>query len=122
MLPSAVPSKVLSSLSNISGANISLLPEIFQNIEDKKDFLELLNTLQDNYTKDQFRGSCLSCIKFRVLKYMDNKNPRRPGKSMLVSYNIFHAKCIPQSHTHMVSVLNALVNRDNLGLSHYSKL
>lgn len=40
---------------------------------------------------------------------------------MLVSHNIFHAKRIPQSHTHMVRVLSASANRDNLGLSHYSE-
>ena len=114
-----VPSEVSSPLTDISGANIRLLPETFQYPENEKDFPELPNTLQDNHTIDQSGNSRQSRTKSEVFKLVDYKNPKRPGKSMLVSHNVFHAKCISQSHTHMVRVLSALVNGDNLGLSHY---
>ncbi len=36
-------------------------------------------------------------------------------------HNVFYAKQISQSHTHIVPLLSALANRDNLGLFHYSE-
>ena len=121
MPPPTVPSEISSPLTDISGANTSLPPETFHDPEEEEDLSESPNTLQGNNTTDQPGSSCQSRTKSGVLKRVDYQNPRRPGKAMLVSHNVFHAKRIPQSHTHMVRVLSALANGDNLGLSHYSK-
>lgn len=114
MPPLTVPSEISSPLTDISGANTPLLPETFQDPDVD---------LPESSTTDQPESSRQSRLKSEVIKRVDYKNPRRPGEAMsiLQSQNVFHAKRIPQTHTHMVRVLSALANGDNLGLSHYSK-
>lgn len=94
----------MSPLTDIFGANTLLLPEIFHDLEDKEDLLKLPNTLLGDKTTDQLGSSHQSRIKSGVIKYVDHRNPKRLGKAMLVfqSHNVFHAKRIPQSNTHMI--------------------
>ncbi len=112
MPPLLVPSEILSPLTDISGANIPPPPEAFQDLDEN---------LPESATTDQPGSSRQSCSKSGVIKRVDYKHPRKPGKALLVTHNVFHAKQIPQSHTHMVRVLSVLANGDNLGLSHYSE-
>lgn len=56
-----IPSKILSPLHDISGANTSLLLETFHNSEDKEDFLKSSNKVQGDYTKDQPRSLYQLC-------------------------------------------------------------
>ena len=121
MPPPAIPSEIPFPLTDISGANTSLPPETFHDPEEEEDLPESPNKLQGDNTTDQPGSSRQSRTKSGILKRVDYKNLRRPGEAMLVSHNVFHAKRIPQSHTHMVRVLSALANGDNLGLSHYSE-
>ena len=121
MPPPTVPSEISSPLTDISGANTLLPPETFLDQEEEENLPESPNTLQGDNTRDQPENSRQSRTKSGVLKRVDYKNPRRPGEAMLLSHNVFHAKRIPQSHTHMIRVLSALANGDNLGLSHYSE-
>ena len=116
MLP-PVPSEILSPLTDISGADTPLPKGTLQNFEE--DLPESPDTLQGDSTTDQPESSRQSRTKSGVLKRVDYQNLKKPGKAMLVSQSMFHAKRIPQSHTHMVRVLSALANRDNLGLSHH---
>lgn len=102
MPPPTVPNEILSPLTDISETNTPLPSKTFHDPEDEEDLPKLPNILQGNHTTDQSRSPCQSCTKSGVLKRVDYKNPRRLGKSMLVSYNVFHAKHIPQSHIHMV--------------------
>lgn len=90
-----VPSKILSPLTDISKANISLLPETFYNLEEE-DLLKLPNILQSNNTINQLGSSYQFRTLSKVIKYVDYKNFKRPGKAMLVfqSHNIFYAKRI----------------------------
>ena len=120
MPPPTVLSEILSLLTDISGANTPLPPKRFHDSEEE-NLPELPNTLQGNNTIDQFESSRQSYIKSGVFKRVNYKNSRRPDEAMLLSHNIFHAKCIPQSLTHMVQVLSTLAHGDNLGLSHYFK-
>lgn len=41
---------------------------------------------------------------------------------MIVLYNIFYIKYIFQFHIYIVQILNTLINKYNLGFSHYLKL
>lgn len=100
--PLVVPNKILFLLTNIFGANIPLLLEIFQNIKDKKDFTKLPNILQRNYITDKSESLCQFYKKFRIFKQMDHKNSKKLSKSILISYNEFYAKHIFQSYIHMV--------------------
>ena len=121
MPPPAVPNEIPSPLTDISGANTPLPPETFHDSGEEEDLPGSPNTLQGDNTTDQSGSSRQSRTKSGILKRVDYKNPKRPGEATLVSHNVFHAKRIPQSHTHMVRVLSALANGDNLGLSHYSE-
>ena len=121
--PSTVPSEISFPLTDISGANTSLPPETFHDPKEEEDLSELPDTLLGDNTADQPRSSCQSRTKPGVIKRVDYKNPKKPGKAMSVflSHNVFHAKRIPQSHTHMVQIMSALSNEDNLGLCYYSE-
>ena len=112
-----------SSLSDISKANTFLPPESFSDSADEKDIPKSPNTFMCDNAIDQPRSSRQSRTKSGVIKRLDYKNFKRAGEAMSVlqSHDVFYAKRIPQSHTHMIRVLSALANGDNLGLSHYSK-
>ena len=114
MRPPIVPSEISSLLTDISGANTPLPLKILYDPKEEKDLPELPNTLQGDNKKDQPRNSRQSRTKSGVLKRADYKNLKRLGKAILPSQHIFHAKRIPQSHTHMVRGLRALANGDNL--------
>lgn len=119
--PPAIPIEIPSPLTDISRANTSLPPKIFHDSEEEENLPESPNTLQGDNTTDQPGSLRQSRIKSGVFKPVDYKNLRRSGEAMLVSHHVFHAKRIPQSHTHMVRLLSALANGNNLGLSHYSE-
>ncbi len=112
MPPPEVPSEISSSLTNIFEANTPPLPEAFQDLDED---------LPESAKTGQPKNSRQSRSKSGVIKRVDYKHLRKPGKTLLVTHNVFHAKRIPQSHTHMVQVLSPLANGDNMGLSNYSK-
>ena len=115
MPPLTVPSEILSPLTNIFRANTPLLPKTFQDSDID---------LPESLTTDQSKSSRQFSLKFEVIKCTNYKNLKRPSEAMsiLQSQNVFHAKHIPQTHTHMVQVLSALANRNNLGFPYYSEL
>ncbi len=96
-----VPIKISSLLTDISRANTSPLPEAFK--DPDQDFSESAKTNQPG-------SSPQSRSKSGVIKCVDYKHPQKPRKALLVTHNVFHAKRIPQSHTHMVGVLSVLDN------------
>ena len=97
-----VPSEITSLLTDISRANTPLTPKTFSDPADEEDIPESPNNFQGDNAIDQPGSSRQSCTKSEVIKHIDYKNLKRPGETMLVSQNIFHAKRIPQSHIHMV--------------------
>ena len=97
-----VPSEITSPLTDISGANTPLPLKTFSDPADEEDIPESPNILQGDNTIDQPGSSRQLHTKSGVIKRIDYKNLKRPGKTMLVSQNVFHAKRIPQSHIHMV--------------------
>lgn len=99
---SIVPNEILSPLTDIFGANIALLLKTFHDLKEEEDFLKLLNTLQSNNTTNQSKNSCQSHTKSGVIKQIDYQNPKRFDKAILFSYNIFYAKHISQSNTHII--------------------
>ena len=101
-MPPPVPSEITSPLTDISGANTPLSPETFSDPADEEDIPESPNTLQGDNAIDQPGSSRQSRTKSGVIKRIDYKNLKRPGETMLVSQNVFHAKRISQSHIHMV--------------------
>ena len=98
----AISSEIPSLLTDISGANTSLLSETIYDSEKEEDVLKSSNILQSDNTTNQLRSSHQSRAKSGVLKRVNYKNLRRPGKAMLVSHNVFHAKFISQSYIHIV--------------------
>lgn len=64
-------------------------------IQKKKDFLKLLNILQNNNIIDQSESLYQSYIKFKILKLINYKNSNKLNKTILVSHNIFYIKYIP---------------------------
>ncbi|MCJ1343477.1 hypothetical protein MMC31_001671 [Peltigera leucophlebia] len=123
MPPPAVPSNTSSPLNDISGTDILLPADSFPDLEGEEDIPESPNIFFGDNTEDQPGSSRQLRTKSGVIKRVDYKNPRRPGKAMSVlqPHNVFHAKRIPQSHTPMVRVMTALTSGDDLGLSHYTE-
>ena len=81
-----------------------IVPKSFADLEEAEDIFGSPDTLLGDNISDQPGSSRQSRTKSGVIKRVDYKNPKRLGEAMSVlqSHNVFHAKRIPQSHTHMV--------------------
>ncbi len=93
----------------------SQYPSLSETLQDLNEHLP------ESATTDKPGSLRQSCSKSGVINRVDYKYPRKPGKALLIFHNIYHAKRISPSHIHMVWVLSALANGDNICLGPYSE-
>lgn len=85
----AVPNEILSPLTDIFGANISLSPKTFYDLGEEENLPRSPNILQSDYTTDQSGNSYQSRTKSGIFKRVDYKNSKRLGKAMLIFHKFF---------------------------------